>query len=224
VTKNRKKKIKKKVERIEKEIEKSESAISAADPESRFMMNNKKVFEYSYNPQITTDSSYGIIISNDVTSEVKDINQLQPQIKQAEENVGILPEGTKVSADNGYSSSKNLKFLKEKRIDGYIPDEKRASRLKSKARPEKPFSKENFDYDPIEDYFICLNDKKLTFRFEYVDITKNRNVRIYKGTHCKQCPDRKRCSKNSRDGKVIKNFEGMEAERREMANKMLSRR
>lgn len=148
---------------------------------------------------------------------------MEPQIKQVEENIGALHEGIKISADNGYSSSKNLKFLKEKGIYGYIPDEKTASKLKSKVRPEKPFSKENFDYDTLEDCFICPNGRKLTFRFEYVDITKNRNVRIYKETQCKQCPDRKKCSKNSHDGKVIKNYEGMEAERREMASKMLSK-
>jgi len=52
------------------------------------------------------------------------------------------------------------------------------------------------------------NDRKLTFRFEYLDIAKNKTVRIYKGTYCKQCPDRMSCSKNSRDGKVIKDYEG----------------
>ncbi len=222
--KEQKEKIKKQVDNIEKEIEKSESAISATDPESRFMPNNKKIVEYSYNPQITADSSFGIIISNDVTSEVRDANQLQPQIKQVEENVGALPEGTKVSADNGYSSSKNLKFMKKKKLDGYIPDEKTASILnRAEGKPDNTFGKDKFEYDPIDDCFICPNDRKLTFRFEYVDITKNRNVRIYKGTHCKQCPDRKKCSKNSRDGKVIKNFEGMEEERRKMADKLRSK-
>ena len=221
--KEQKEKIKKKIEKIGKEIEKAESPISATDPESRFMPNNKKVIEYSYNPQITADSQCGIIISNDVTSEVRDANQLQPQINQVEENVGTLPEGMKVSADSSYSSSKNLKFMKNKRLDGYIPDEETASILnRAKGRTDNPFGKDKFEYDPVDDCFICPNDKKLTFRFEYVDITKNRNVRIYKGTQCKQCPDRKKCSKNSRDGKVIKNFEGMEEERRNMADKMRS--
>ncbi|HWR26757.1 MAG TPA: IS1182 family transposase [candidate division Zixibacteria bacterium] len=223
-SKEQKEKIKKQVEKIEKEIKKAESAINATDPESRFMPNNKKVMEYSYNPQITADSSFGIIISNDVSSEIRDVNQLQPQIIQAEENVGILPEGTKVSADYGYSSSKNLKFMKEKRLDGYIPDEKRASVLKrTEGKAENLFGKENFEYDPAEDCFICPNGRKLTFRFEYLDISKKKNVRVYKGTQCKQCPDRMSCAKNSRDGKVINDYEGMEAERRKMAEKMLSR-
>ncbi|WP_256999982.1 transposase [Candidatus Methanoperedens nitratireducens] len=54
-SKEQKEKIKKQIEKIEKEIEKSESAVNATDPESRLMpnnKNNKKIFEYSYNPQI----------------------------------------------------------------------------------------------------------------------------------------------------------------------------
>ena len=99
----------------------------------------------------------------------------------------------------------------------------KTSQILTERKPENHFGKENYEYDPAEDCFICPNERKLTFRFEYLDITKNKNVRVYKGTHCKQCPDRMSCSKNSRDGRVINDHEGMEAERREMASKMLSR-
>ncbi len=100
---------------------------------------------------------------------------------------------------------------------------KRASILNwNKGKPENQFGKENFEYEAVEDCFICPNGQKLTFHFEYVEITKNKTVRIHKGTHCKQCLDTKKCAKNFRDGKVIKNFEGMEVERRELADKMLS--
>lgn len=220
--KKEKERIKTKIQSIEKEIEKSESAISATDPESRFMPNNKKVTEYSYNPQITADSSLGIIISNDVTSEIRDINQLQPQIKQTEENVGTLPEGTKVSADYGYSSSKNLKFLKENGLDGYIPDEKSTSALNRKARTENPFSKENFEFDQERDVFICPNNHELTFRGQYYNKKLRKNIRRYRTDKCRKCPDRSKCTKN-KDGRMVRDIEGMEAERREMANKMLSR-
>jgi len=36
---------------------------------------------------------------------------LQPQIELTEENLGGLPEGTKVSMDNGYFSGANLWYL-----------------------------------------------------------------------------------------------------------------
>ncbi|TAN40079.1 MAG: IS5/IS1182 family transposase, partial [Candidatus Methanoperedens sp.] len=108
-------KIKKQIDKVQEESEKADSAISFTDPDCRFMPNSKKVTEYSYNPQVAVDSSFGIIISSDVTSEATDKNNLQPTINQVEENMGELPEGTKVSSDNGYYSSLNLKFLKEKR-------------------------------------------------------------------------------------------------------------
>ena len=221
-SKEQKEKIKKKVEKIEKEIEKSDCAISATDPESRFMPNNKKIFEYSYNSQITADSSFGIIISNDVNSEIRDVNQLQPQIKQVEENVGKIPEGMKVIADYGYSSSKNLKFMKENGLDGYIPDEKRTSALNRKVKTENPFSKENFEYVPERDIFICPNNHELTFRGQYYDKKLRKNIHRYRTDKCKKCPDQSKCTKN-KDGRIVRDIEGMETERREMADKMLSR-
>jgi len=219
--KNKKVKIKTQLQKIEKEMENTESAISFTDPESRFMPNSDKVQKYSYNPQVAVDSSCGIIISNDVTSEATDRDNLQPQIKQAEDNVGQLPEGTKITADYGYYSSKNLKFLLSKGLDGYIPDLNNAIRMKGKeVKNSGPFSRDKFRYDPDGDYYICPNNQKLTFRYEYLDIDVNRNVRRYWGTSCKQCPDMRSCTKNFREGRVIKDYEGMESERLKMKEKM----
>jgi transposase len=219
--KNKKDIIKIQIQKVETEMETTESAISFTDPESRFMPNSDHVKKYSYNPQVAVDSSYGIIISSDVTSEATDRDNLQPQIKQVEENVGQLPEGTKITADNGYYSSKNLKFLLTKGLDGYIPDLDESIRMKGKeVKDGGPFSKEEFMYDPEGDFYICPNDQKLTFRYEYLDINVNRNVRKYWGNSCKQCSDMKSCTKNFREGRVIKDYEGMELERLKMKEKM----
>jgi len=213
--------IKTQIQLVDKEMETAESAISFTDPESRFLRNNKNFVEFSFNPQITADSEFGIIISNDVTSEATDRENLQPQVKQAEENVGELPKGMKITADHGYYSSKNLKFLILKGLDGYIPDLNASIRMKGKeVKDSGPFSKDKFRYDPDGDFYICPNNQKLKFRFEYLDITANRNVRKYWGSSCKQCPDTKKCAKNSREGRVIKDYEGMESERLKMKEKM----
>ena len=82
-----KKKIDEMIEKALEEIEKSEQkAVNISDPESRFMENKKKRNELSYNPQITVDHDSGIIVANDVTQDCTDHNQLQPQIKDTEEN------------------------------------------------------------------------------------------------------------------------------------------
>jgi len=59
-----------------KTVEKVQSAVSITDPEAKFMKNKKE---------------------RDVTQECTDHNQLQPLIELTGENLGGLPEGTKVS-------------------------------------------------------------------------------------------------------------------------------
>jgi len=66
------------------------------------------------------DHDSGIILANDVTQEC------------TEENLGSLPEGAKVSMDNGYFSGPNLRYLEKKGLDGYIPDSKQAQKQKGK--------------------------------------------------------------------------------------------
>ena len=58
-----------------KTVEEVQSAVSITDPEARFMKNKKE---------------------RDVTQECTDHNQLQPLIELTGENLGGLPEGTKV--------------------------------------------------------------------------------------------------------------------------------
>ncbi|MCW3138056.1 MAG: transposase, partial [Methanophagales archaeon] len=87
-----------KLDKAEKELNRSgQSAVSITDPEARFMKNKKERIELAYNSQITVDHDSGIILANDVTQECTDHNQLQSQIELTEENLGGLPEGTKVS-------------------------------------------------------------------------------------------------------------------------------
>jgi transposase len=78
--------------------------VSLTDQESRFMKNKKGTFELAYNTQITVDHKLGIIVANDVCQDRTDMHQLKPQIELVEENCGLLKEGTKICADNGYYS------------------------------------------------------------------------------------------------------------------------
>lgn len=61
-----------------------------------------------------------IILANDVCQDTDDSRQLEPQLKQTQENIQ-LKEDTRLAADCGYNSGKNLKFLEGERIVGYIP-------------------------------------------------------------------------------------------------------
>jgi transposase len=221
--KRKKKMILDKIKNAQKEINRANSKkINLTDPESRFMDNKKHFVEQSYNTQISVDNEHGIIIGNDVVQNENDYKELIPQIEKSEKNIGFkLPEGTEVSADNGYYSGKNIRYLNKRRFDGYIPDQKNASIVKGKTIVDKPFSKNSFEYDHKNDCYICPNGEKLPFEYDYFDKFKGKDMRIYQGANCLGCALNPQCVKSKYGVKVIKSDE-FEKERRDMAVKLKS--
>lgn len=216
------KRIEKQLEKVQNELEASgKDFVSFTDPESRFMLNKKQFTEFSYNTQVTVDAEHGIVIAEDVVQNVRDVDQLKPQIEQTEEVFGKLPGNTIVSADNDYHSAENIDFLKEHDLDGYIPHEKLASRMKGKTKESGRFDKDEFNYNAEKDEFTCPNGEPVKFSFEYFDKHKGKQVRVYRGVGCAQCLDKGLCTKSTRKPKLIKCY-GNEAHMREMAEKMES--
>jgi transposase len=92
------------------------------DPESKIMLSSDKAFIQGYNAQATVDAKHQIIVAADVTDQPNDKNQLIDQIDQAKENTGSYPR--EASADAGYYSEDNVRYVMQKQIDVYIPPEK----------------------------------------------------------------------------------------------------
>ena len=92
------------------------------DPESRIMKSSDKSFIQAYNAQATVDAKSQIIVAADVTNQANDCNQLQAQIEQAKENTGCYPK--EASADAGYFSEPNVRYLMKKEIEAYIPPDR----------------------------------------------------------------------------------------------------
>lgn len=214
-----KKKVEEKVKKAEEEIEKSgQKAVSISDPESRFMKNKKKRKELSYNPQITVDYGSGIIVANDVTQDCTDHDQLKPMMKNTEGNLDGLPEGIKMSWDNGYFSGLNLRYLEKKGIDGFIPGGKQAQEMKGKKLKNEAFSKDKFRYDEENDQFICPQGEILIRKGTYQ--YKGKPQCAYYGANCSKCPMQMECAGKNKH-RVITS-DGCEAERRRMKVKMES--
>ena len=208
-----------KLDKAEEELNTSgQSAVSITDPEARFMKNKKERIELSYNPQITVDHDSGIIVANDVTQDCTDHAQLEPQVNSTLENVGELPEGAKMSFDNGYFSGANLRYLETNGLDGYIPDRKQAGEMKGNKPKLSPFSKDSFYYDEEKDQFLCPCGEILSRKGEYE--YKGKQVYAYYGAKCAECPFRAECAG---EGKIrVITSDGYEGERRRMAAKMRS--
>ena len=89
------------------------------DPESRIMKDGAtKSFEQCYNCQAAVDEKSQIIVATHVTQQANDKQQLESLVEEIKDNTGAKPK--KVSADSGYYSEPNIKYLGEEGIDGFI--------------------------------------------------------------------------------------------------------
>ena len=86
------------------------------------------------------DSKGQVIVACNVTSESNDKKQLEPMIEKAQKNVGDDKKIKRVSADSGYYSESNVKYVQGKKIDAYIATKKlkHTERLETAPRGRPP--------------------------------------------------------------------------------------
>ena len=177
-----KEKIKEKCKKVEKEFQGDEKVkqVSLTDPECRMMQNKKGTYELGYNVQFTADFKDQIILANDVCQDRNDLNQLQPQIESTKENIK-LKKDTKVGADCGYSSGKNLKFLEDEKLEGYIPNKTQAKELDDR---EQALKQDDYEYDWERDEVI-VDRIRLRYCNTYYNKKDNANYHCYKSDNNK---------------------------------------
>jgi len=91
-----------------------------------------KSFEQCYNCEAAVDTESQVIAAADVTQEANDKQQVKPMVEQVKVNAGEAPE--KLSADSGFYSEANVKYLEGEGVDAYVATEK----MKHGERPSPP--------------------------------------------------------------------------------------
>jgi transposase len=103
-----------------KEEPKQKAQRNFTDPESRMMVEgSSKAYIYGFNCQAAVDEESQIILASGTTQEATDKKQIEPMLHKIKDNVKSNPE--KLSADAGYYSESNIKLLRKKGVDCYIP-------------------------------------------------------------------------------------------------------
>ena len=149
----------------------------------------------AYNLQHGVDSEYITWLT--IGPQPTDTTTLIPFLKDAEEYLKFKYKN--ITADAGYESEENYRFLEENEQTAYI---KPANYEISKTRKYRnDIGKiENMDYDAGNDIYICKNAKKLTA--DYVKRSKSKTgyvseKTIYKCEDCTGCPYKSECIKGN---------------------------
>lgn len=171
--------------------------LSTTDRDSRLMHTRNGSVEYSYNAQAVADSSHGVVVSADVTTDESDSHQLSKQMGTLKETVGKHAEST--VADSGYYSGEELSKAEECEVDVLVSIPERYNENQHKSS-EDIHHVNNYSYDRERDCFICPRGGELHF------VKEDKKNRTYNCNVFDKCIYRKECTKSkySREVRVSK--------------------
>lgn len=176
------------------------SSVNRIDPDS-VVAKGRQGTHAVHNVQCVTDDKHGLIVQAEAVSESNDNNQLAPQLKQASENVGRLPDI--VCTDAGYLNPQKAQDIDDK-ITVVMPSPRQANEAKNPDKlPPGPFDKSHFQYDKERDVYICPEGK--TLKHQGVDSERpHRHVYRADANACNSCPHHGVCTNGHSGRKVIR--------------------
>lgn len=165
-----------------------------SDPDSRLMQTSKGI-DSCYNTQIAVDAKHKLIAAQDVINDVVDKNQLSKMALQAKENMNA--KSFDAVTDMGYYHGHEVEKCLDAGITPYIPKPYTSANTK-----QGLYGKERFTYDTENDCYICPAGERLKYRFTTCE--KNRTIRYYTATACKQCPLKPKCTRNKDSRRITR--------------------
>ena len=163
----------------------NETHYNLNDPEAKISVKPGKAVALNYLGQVSVDtSSHTITHIQAFPADLRDSDCLPEVVMQLKSNLqrlGITLE--EIVADTGYSSGKALQSLEENNIKGYIPN-----------RTQFIYERPDFPYNKEGDYYLCRNNKRLTYRGTYLS-GKYYNREYHLGrSECKNCRFQASCT------------------------------
>jgi Transposase DDE domain len=171
-----------------------ESHVSLTDPDSRAMPQSPKV-DVGDDVQVAVDDKHQLLVIQEVTNAVTDVEQLSGIAIQAEEALGV--DHVKVVAAMGYYYGEEIKACEEAGIEPYV-----AKPLTSANRKLGLYGKELFTYEPEQDGYRCPSGQTLTFRFATVEL--GRPMRYYATIACRTCAVRAQCTRHKEGRRITR--------------------
>jgi len=90
---------------------------SGTDPEAHVMRNGEGGTVPSYNVQLVTDTTHGLVVNVEATTDAIDYRQLEPALERCQETLGRLPE--QLVADGDYTNHASVQAAAASGVDFY---------------------------------------------------------------------------------------------------------
>jgi transposase len=175
--------------------EKEKVRVSETDPDARNMKQPNGGFDSSYNVQISTDTTEGMIVGLKVTAAGNDRGLLPEAVENIVKLTGKEP--SRMLADSDFATRETILGFEEKGIELFssvINQEGRSAGQYRRRGISEEFHSKHFLYNSESDTFICPAGKLLTYAKKEKDIGITRFYYIAQSSDCKSCPFKAQCT------------------------------
>lgn len=190
---------------------------NVTDNDSAKMKTSHGVIQ-GYDGVAAVDDRHQVVVHAEAFGEAQEHDLLQPMLEATEEHFVALGDGdvygtTKVTADSGFHTERNVEYLYTNGIDGYVADNRMRQRdprfqdvekYKARSREEKRkregragrFTNKDFRHDPDHGTCICPAGKSLYRNGSNVFFNGYAAVKFRAPkSACRDCELRARCLK-----------------------------
>ena len=166
---------------------------SGTDSEAHVMRNGEGGTVPSYNVQLVTDTTHGLVVNVEATTDAIDYRQLEPALKRCQETLGRLPK--QMVADGDYTNHASVQAAAASGVDFYGSWQDTWKPVEQDAHGRSgAFISNAFPYDAEHNVYVCPAGKRLPLH-----VIKNgaNGVRthVYKAPKaaCRRCALRDQC-------------------------------
>jgi hypothetical protein len=167
---------------------------SSTDPDAHVMRNGEGGTVPSYNVQLLTDTTHGMVVNVEATTDAIDYRQLKPALERCTTTLRRTPK--QIVADGDYTNHASVQAAAESGVDFYgsWQDSWKPVDYDACGRSGE-FLASAFLYDPKRDCFTCPAGKVLTRRTR-MDRGNGLITHVYHAgkTVCSECPLRSQCA------------------------------
>ncbi len=133
---------------------------SGTDPEAHVMRNGEGGTVPSYNVQLVTDVTHGLVVNVLATTDAIDYRQLQPALQRCKETLGQLPR--QIVADGDYTNHASVQGAAACGVDFYGSWQESWKPTEQDAQGRSgAFISSAFPYDAEHDIYLCPAGQKL---------------------------------------------------------------
>jgi hypothetical protein len=175
-----------------------------AEPEVGMIKSGAKT-DFNYNAQAVADSASGILVAEDVVTDVLDTAALAPMLEQVEQNLKGVEGANETgraddtAADAGYTSQVEIEKVHQAGWNLTVP-------IGNRGEMHNALHSHHFAHDTDADCLICpVTGQQLPF----ARIAKHKDRpegRIYRCPITKTCPLRTACTTNQRGREIEINY------------------